>query len=203
MSSNSVTVIVFKFSLRPILWIIFASFLTMILFFYLLFVNPAWLWLGLPVVFFIIYIQSGSKTPYRTRVADENRLTFSTDGIDYGDDHYPVSELEAVAVYLYAFENFEYRDGFVAGGAEADVYVKAPGDQNKISFRVSETVYDYDFYLDDFARFSAVRNVLNDWATQGVNVVLKQHFDDEFIIREMDYYNTPSGLSTSESGGNA
>jgi hypothetical protein len=194
MPANSVTVPVFTFSVTTFLGLIVLSFFTLILFFYLIFVAPQNLWMGLPVVFFIIYIQFAKKAPFKTRIIDDNSLTFSTDGIRYGDDYHAAREIEAVAIYLYAFENFEYRDGFVNGGNERSVYAKAPGDKNKISFRCRGEVYDFDFYLDDFARFSAVRKVISDWAAAGINVVLKQPFDDDFIIQGMDYYHTPSGL---------
>jgi hypothetical protein len=194
MNTNSVTVLVFKFSIVALLGIIFVSGLTLFFFFYLLISAPGFLWLFLPVATFIIYIRYSKKALFKTRIIDENKLTFSTEGIQYGDEFYPVSEIEAVALYLYAFDNFEYRDGFVYRRRESSVYVRAPGDRNTISFRFQEKVFDFDFYLEDFARFCAVRKVINDWASEGVNVVLKQPFADDFIIQEMDYYHTPSGL---------
>ena len=194
MNKNSVTVLVFKFSLYAMVGIILASLFTLAFFIFLLIYSPGYLWLWLPVAFFIIYIRFAKKSLFKTRIVDENRLTFSSDGITYGDNFYPANQIEAVAIYLYAFDNFEYRDGFVSGGHENNLYVCAPGDQNKISFRLAGSVLDFDFYLEDYARFCAVRRVINDWVTEGINVVLKQPFDDDFIIREMEYYHTPSGL---------
>ena len=194
MSSNSVTVVVFKYSKVAIFGLIFMSFITLIFFLYFIFAAPGYIWVTLPVVVFLIYIQYAQKSPFKTRIIDENKLTFSTDGIQYGNDQYPAAEIEAVAIYLYAFENFEYRDGFVVDGREKSTYVRAPGDKNKISFRSKGEVLDFSFYLDSFAQFSAVRKVINDWASEGINVVLKQPFDDDFIIQEMNYYHTESGL---------
>jgi hypothetical protein len=194
MNNNSVTVLVFKYSLDAILGLIVISFFTLIFFSYFMFVAPGYIWVTLPVVIFIIYIQYAQKSPFKTRIIDENKLTLSTNGIQYGDDRYPVSEIEAVAIYLYSFENFEYRDGFVNGGGETNVYVRAPGDKNKISFRTHGEVLDFSFYLDSFAQFSAVRKVIRDWESEGIHVVLKQPFDDDFIIQEMNYYHTASGL---------
>jgi len=194
MNINSVTVLVFKFSLNAMIGIIFASLITLVFFLLLLVNAPGYLWLWLPVAFFIIYIRFAKKSLFKTRIVDENRLTFSSDGIKYGDVFYPVNKIEAVAIYLYAFDNFEYRDGFISGGGVTNLYVCAPGDQNKISFRLAGNVLDFDFYLEDYARFCAVRRVINDWVTEGINVALKQPFNDEFIISEMEYYHTPSGL---------
>ena len=39
--------------------------------------------------------------------------------------------------------------------------------------------------------FSAV---INDWLAAGVNVALKQVFEDDFIIGEMAHYHTESGF---------
>jgi len=36
------------------------------------------------------------------------------------------------------------------------------------------------------------RAVINDWLAVGVNVALRQAFNDEFIIGEMSYYQTPN-----------
>jgi hypothetical protein len=174
--------------------LIVISFFTLIFFFYFIFVTPAYIWVTLPVIIFLIYIHYAEKSPFKTRIIDENKLTFSTGGIQYGDDQYPIGDIEAVAVYLYAFENFEYRNGFVANGGETNVYVCAPGDKNKISFRTGGEVLDFNFYLDNFAQFSAVRKVIRDWVSEGINVVLKQAFDDDFMIQEMNYYQTESGL---------
>jgi hypothetical protein len=193
-SSNSVTVPVFTYNLTAIFGLILVSLAVLVFFFFLLVSAPGYLWLCLPVAFVIIYIRYAEKAPFQVRIIDENRLTLSTDGIQYGDDYYSAGQIEAIAIYLYSFENFEYRDGLVAGGGENSVYVRAHGDQNKISFRSEGNVLDFDFYLDDYARFCAVRKVINDWAAEGINVVLKQPFDDDFIIQEMNYYKTPSGL---------
>ena len=194
MNNDSVTVLVFKYSVGAIFGLIIMSLFVILFFLFLLVSAPGYLWLFLPLAFIIIYIRYAKKAPFKTRVVDEKKLTLSADGIQYGDDFYSVNVIETVAVYLYAFENFEYRDGFVVGGGTKSVYVRAHGDQNKMSFRSEGKVQDFDFYLEDFASFCAVRKVLNDWSRSNINVVLKQPFDDEFIIREMEYYQTPSGL---------
>jgi hypothetical protein len=178
--------------MNAMLWIILASASTLMFGFYMLVYHSDYLWLCLPIVFFILIIRNAESSPFKARIIDEHRLTFSTSGIDYGEDHYPASQLEVVAIYLYSFENFEYRDGFVGG--ESSVYARAHGDQNKISFRANGTVWDFDFYLDNYAQFYTVQQVVNDWLAEGINVVIKQPFDDEFILQEMDYYNTQTGF---------
>jgi|SRR5579862_8967147 len=194
MNKNSVTVPIFKYDAAAIFGIVIISAVTLIFLFLLLMSGGDYILLFLPVVVFIIYIRYAKKSPFKTRIVDKNGLTLSTDGITHGSDFYPSTQIEAIAIYLYAFENFEYRDGFVSGGQVRTVYVRAHGDRNKLSFRWQGTVFDFDFYLDDYSRFCSVRNVINDWLAEGINVVLKQAFDDAFIIQEMTYYNTPTGL---------
>ena len=193
-NNNSVTVLVFKFSMDAMIGLVIASFFSLIFFFYFIFINPAYIWVTLPLIIFLVYIKLADKAPFKTRIIDENKLIFSTDGIQYGEDHYSVKDIEAIAIYLYAFEDFQYGNGSVSGAYNRKFEVRAPGDRNKISFRSHGEVLDFDFYLDNFAQFSAVRKVIKDWASEGINVVLKQEFDDEFIVQEMNYYNTPTGF---------
>ncbi|MBS1667632.1 MAG: hypothetical protein JST58_09675 [Bacteroidetes bacterium] len=115
---NSVTVLVFKYNAAAIFGLIAVSALTLLFLLFLLMSGGNFILFFFPVVIFIIYIRFAKKSPFKTRIVDDNSLTLSTAGIKYGDDFYPASEIEAVAIYLYAFENFEYRDGFVYGGQE-------------------------------------------------------------------------------------
>jgi hypothetical protein len=129
------------------------------------------------------------------QVWDERKLIFSSDAIDFGEDHYPIAELETAAVYLDSFDGFEYRtlgQPGVGGSQGQVVERRADGDENKISFRHDGKIEDFTFYLADYAHYAAFRGVISDWAEAGVNVVVKQMFDDEFIIREMRYFNTGS-----------
>ena len=70
----------------------------------------------------------------------------------------------------------------------------ADGDNNKISFRHGGEIDDFTFYLANFAQYAQFQAVINDWSAAGVNVVVKQVFDDEFIMGEMSYFNTAQGL---------
>jgi hypothetical protein len=177
--------------MNAMLWIILASVMSLLLGFYLLVFHSDYLWICLPIIFFILIIRNAERSPFKARILDENRLTLSTGGIDYGEEHYPADQLEAVAIYLYAFEDFQYRHEETTGGGQGDL-TRADGDQNKISIRVHGTVMDFDFYLDDYSSFSMVRQVASDWLVEGINVVLKQPFNNDFILQEMNYYNTPS-----------
>lgn len=106
MNKNSVTVFVFKFSLYAMVGIILASLFTLVFFIFLLIYSPGYLWLGLPVAFFIIYIRFAKKSLFKTRIVDENRLTFPSDGITYGDNFYPASWLSQSFLIFFATTRF-------------------------------------------------------------------------------------------------
>jgi hypothetical protein len=142
-----------------------------------------------------LYVRYSDNPKVRMQVWDKRKLIFSSDAIDFGEDHYPVTELETAAVYLDSFDGFEFRTLGEPGVNSSQgrlVERRADGDDNKISFRHGGIIEDFTFYLADYAHFAAFRAVINDWAASGVNVVLKQRFDDEFIVGEMRYFNTAS-----------
>jgi hypothetical protein len=140
-----------------------------------------------------LYVRYGNNEKAKLRTWDKNRLIFFTHGINFGESHYPVSELEIAAIYLEAFAGFEYRE--LGPDMQHDVYVKADGDRNKISFRCRGEVIDFTFCLANYAQFCIFRAVINDWVAAGVNVALRQVFEDDFIIGEMDYYHTETGFA--------
>jgi len=148
-----------------------------------------------------LYVRYSKKSPFKLRTWDERRLIFSSDGIQFGEDSYPVSGLETAAFYLDTFNGFEYRErgpsSYQKGtspGANDNVYVRSDGDKSTISFRYKGVVTDFTFCLENYAAFASLRWVMTDWGAAGVNVVWKQAFEDDFITQEMEYYGTPSGL---------
>jgi hypothetical protein len=145
-----------------------------------------------------LYVQYGNSRKIRLMVWDERKLIFSSDSINYGEDHYPVSELETAAIFLDSFDGFEFRGLRTAGtGVSLDgslsVDRKADGDNNKISFRHQGEVEDFTFYLANYVQYAMFQAVLRDWSAAGVNVVLKQTYDDDFIITEMVHFNMSPG----------
>jgi hypothetical protein len=139
-----------------------------------------------------LYVCYGNNPKWRMMVWDERRLVFSSTAIDFGGDHYPVSEIETAAVYLESFDGFKYRAlglGRKFYGLEVIVEKKTDGDNNKISFRHGGETEDFTFYLANYAEYAELRKLINDWSSAGVNVVVRQIFDDEFINGEREYFN--------------
>jgi hypothetical protein len=144
-----------------------------------------------------MYVYYGNNTGWRMRTWDERRLIFSSEIISFGKDQYAVKELETAAVYLESFDGFTYRKLQPAGprlGGGVLVQSKTDGDNNKISFRHSGETEDFTFYLANYAQYARLQAVISDWSAAGVNVVVKQVFDDEFVIGEMSYFNTAPGI---------
>ena len=143
-----------------------------------------------------IYVRYTNNPKWRIQVWDERRLIFSSDAIRFGQDKYPITELETAAVYLESFDGFKYRAlGMIRSNMTPGVVVqrKADGDNNKISFRRKGEVEDFTFYLANYAQYAELRSAMNDWSAAGVNVVVRQIFEDDFIVSEMMYFNTAAG----------
>jgi hypothetical protein len=142
-----------------------------------------------------LYVYYGDNPNWQMRIWGKRRLIFSSDTIRFGEDHYPVSELETAAVYLESFDGFEYRalenPGTRCQGKSVER--KADGNNNKISFRHKGEIEDFTFYLASYAQYAEFMAVINDWSVAGVNVVVRQIFEDGFIMEEMGYFNTAAG----------
>ena len=194
MNENSVETLVYKYNPNAN-WIIVVYGICLFWFFYSIPSLGSGEIILLAVILIIapLYVRFAKQSILKVRTWDERKLIFSSNGIEFGDDNYPVDGLEAAAIYLESFNGFEYRELGPTLNTQ-HVYVKAEGDKNTISVRYKGEVTDFTFYLASYDQFCTFRAVLNDWTRSGVNVVLKQVFDDDFIIQEMAYYNTPSGL---------
>lgn len=194
MSENSVATLVYKYNPNAN-WVIIIYAICLFWFCYsLTTLGSGEIYLfGAALIIAPLYVRFSKQSVLKIRVWDERKFIFSSGGIEFGDDKYPINGLEAAAIYLESFNGFEYRELGPTINIR-NVYVKANGDKNTISLRYKGEVTDFTFYLASYAQFCAFRTVINDWASHGVNVVLKQAFDDDFIIQEMAYYNTPSGL---------
>jgi hypothetical protein len=143
---------------------------------------------GGALLFIPLYIGL-TKTPVlKLRVWDERRLIFSGNTLEFGDQVYPVRDLQEVTIYLEAFKGFEYRE---KSTRPYDLYVNSSGDKNTISFRHRNGVIYLTFLLADYTQFFALRNILGGWVSQGVPVTVAQVFDDHFMIGEMAYHGTP------------
>ena len=126
MANKNVTVLVFKCNLYAFFGLSAASIITLIIFFWLFFLVPQYGWLSLSVIIFLAYIKYAKNSHYKTSINDDNKLTLSNDGIQYGEKKYPAGEIEAVAIYLFAFENFDHREDSVLKGGTTPLYVIRP-----------------------------------------------------------------------------
>ncbi len=137
-----------------------------------------------------LYAQYGNSKYFKLRVFDEKKLIFSSDGIHFGEDNYPLIGLEAAAVYLDSFDGFMFRDLSITGGNHKAQVVgrKMDGDNNKISIRFNGEIEDFTFYLENYEKYALFQAVLRDWSASGVNVVLKLTFSDEYMEEQMRFF---------------
>jgi hypothetical protein len=192
--THTVSTRVYKYN--PYTFIVLGIYsLCFVVFFYLIFwlsVSEMLLFGGI-LVAIPLYVRYGNNEKVKLRTWDENRLIFSTDGIDFGDAHYPLNQLETASIFLEAFTGFEHREP--GTDMQRNVYVRSKGDRNKISFRYRGEMMDFIFCLANYEEFCKFRAVINDWAGAGVNVELKQVYEDEFITGETGSYQTETGFA--------
>ena len=136
-----------------------------------------------------LYVQYGNNEKVRMLVPDERLLVFSDDGLAFGDANYPIDKLETAAIFLVAFTGFTYRLVGEAGGTiKLNGTNVSKGDENKISIRLDGEVIDFTFCLTSYTQFCELRSIINQWVASGVNVVLRQAFNDEFMSTEIAYF---------------
>jgi hypothetical protein len=188
--THSVSTLVYKYNPRGF-WLI-GIYILGLIFFISQWLSLSTAQIGLIGIIFLavpLYVRYGDDENVKMMIWDKRKLIFSSNGIDFGDDHYPVSELESAAVYLESFSGFQYRaPGPIGVGGASFVDKKVEGDNNKISFRHHGKVEDFTFYLANYDQFAMFKTVINYWSLSGINVVVKQEFDDEFINNEMRRY---------------
>jgi len=192
---NTVSTRVYQFNANSF-WVIAVYFILFLVYFsQLMTMSTAGIILfGSILVGIPLYVRYGNNENIKLRTWDKRPLIFSSAGIQFGLDHYPVEGMETAAIFLESFTGFEYRTPWVGGSGSAHMYNKANGDGNKISFRYQGEVVDFTFCLSSYAQFCMFRAVINDWLAAGVNLALRQAFEDDFIVGEMAYYHTESGI---------
>jgi hypothetical protein len=192
--SHTVSTRVYKYNPNTFLLLGMYS-LCFIVFFYLIFWMSASeiLLFGGILISIPLYMRYGNNEKVKLRSWDENRIVFSSHGIDFGNTTYPVNELESATVYLEAFAGFEHREP--GSGMQRNIFIKAKGDRNKLSFRYRDEVIDFTFYLGSYEEFCTFRAIINDWTRAGVNISLKQEYEDDFILEEMSRYQRETGFA--------
>ena len=140
--------------------------------------------LGAILVFVPLYIQNTNNPAFKAKIPDEGSLVFSSLGVDFKGDFYSIDDIDAVVVYLEAFQGFKYRERTTIGNASS----RSNGDNNKISFRYKGEVIDLVFILDNLTDYWRFKNLMAAWSAKGVNVLLQKVFEDDFIIQESVFF---------------
>ena len=146
------------------------------------------IWLGAPLIIFPLYAWLSNNSAVKFKSIDENKLTFSTDGIQHGLYHFLAKDIAAVVIHIHSCDNFGCGDGFVSSGQIKNTQVKESGNKNIIAFRSKGKVMDFTFYLKDYAQLCMLHEVINDWRSQGINVLVKQKLKNDFVIQKTNNY---------------
>lgn len=130
------------------------------------------------------------KSWFRLRTWDERKLVFEEDAIRVGDKYYPVKDMDKIAVYVFAWQDFRYNPYQIKTKRNRLVLLKtAYGDLNRLSFRYFGDVLDFEFYLPDHKRYSNLLSILDSWQQNGIPVTVKEAFPREFVRRNYEKYN--------------
>jgi hypothetical protein len=195
---SEVSASVYKFNPNAIG--IFVAYVFLFFFsFYLLYIGalkyPGVLTLGSILVFIPLYIQNTNNPTFKAKIPDQGSLVFSSHGVQFKDEFYPIENIEAAVIYLESFRGFAYSEHITTGKAKE----KSSGDNNKISFRYQGQVIDFTFILDQFSDYWSFKNLMTDWAGRGVNVLMEKVFEDDFVIQEVVRFGEPVSVLNSES----
>jgi hypothetical protein len=146
-------------------------------------------------VFVPLFVQNTKNPVFKAKIPDQGSLVFSSLGVQFKDDFYPIEDIEAAVVYLEAFDGFKYREQTTIGKANTT----SSGDNNKISFRYKGQVVDFTFILGFFSDYWSFKNLMGGWSGRGVNVLLQKVFEDDFVLQEMVEFSTPVSAPDIES----
>ena len=92
----------------------------------------------------------------------------------------PVTDLEKLEVYIYAFESFRHRVTKATKISSGEY-----GDKNTLSFVYQGKSYDYTFYLGTYQHYKTLLQIVKEWKASGVSVSVRSAFEQDYIEREM------------------
>ncbi len=145
------------------------------------------IWFGTPLVIFPFYAWFSGSYIFKFKIKDKNELTFSVDGIQHGSYVFFAKDFAAVVIYIYSFDRLG--NDLIHSRQIQNARVKEGGNKNIISFRSKGKVVDFTFYLKDYAQLCVLREVINDWKLQGINVLVKQKSNNDFVTEKTNNYN--------------
>jgi hypothetical protein len=150
---------------------------------YLLFSDliPAYiLWLALCIwAIPLVYAGISKKTVFNFRSPDSRLLTLSTSFIKIGKQRYPVTDL-SIELHINAYDGFIYRirsKGLLKPQA-------AYGDNNVLLFTYKGVTYDNDFHLCNYASYTTLCKLVDEWRAAGVSIKVTEAFTREFVSKQ-------------------
>ena len=128
-----------------------------------------------------IYAAVKPRSIFSLRYVDEKKLSLSKDHISHGDIKMPVSDVDKLQVYIFAFDSFRHRVNSGVGKLRSSEY----GDKNTLSFVYQGKSYDYTFYLGTYQHYKTLLLILKEWKQNGISVTVRSAFEQDYIEREM------------------
>jgi hypothetical protein len=127
----------------------------------------------------LVYAAVSKKTVFNFRALDSRLLTLSSSCIKAGKQKFPIKD-STVELQVNAYDGFAYRirrEGLLTPQTTYGV-------NNMLLVTYQGITYDYEFHLRNYADYSTLCEVTEQWQAAGVKLKLKEAFTREFINKQ-------------------
>lgn len=127
----------------------------------------------------LVYGAISKKTLFNFRALDKRLLTLSSSYIKVGKERYAIGEV-TIELHINAYDGFIYRirqEGLLKPQA-------AYGLNNELLFTCKGVTYDHEFHLRNYADYTTLCQLIDQWKAAGVTLVVKETFTREFVDKQ-------------------
>jgi hypothetical protein len=133
-----------------------------------------------------VYAGISKKTVFNFRSLDSRLLTLSTSCIKVGKEQYPVKDT-SIELHINAYDGFMYRirqEGLLTPQT-------THGNNNMLLFTYKGVTYDNEFHLSNYASYTTLCELVDQWQAAGVHITVKESFTREFVSKQYAKMNRP------------
>jgi hypothetical protein len=132
----------------------------------------------------LVYAGISKKTVFNFRSLDSRLLTLSTSFIKVGIEQYPVKDI-SIELHINAYDGFIYRirqEGLLTPQT-------THGNNNMLLFTYKGVTYDYEFHLPNYASYTTLCELVDQWRAAGMRITVKETFTREFVSKQYERMN--------------
>lgn len=134
----------------------------------------------------LVYAGISKKTVFNFRSLDSRLLTLSTSSIKVGKEQYPVKDT-SIELHINVYDGFIYRirqEGLLTPQT-------THGNNNMLLFTYKGVTYDNEFHLSNYASYTTLCELADQWRVAGVRITVKENFTREFVKKQYERLNRP------------